>query len=1039
MKKLIAKFVDNHFTVNLMTVFLIVVGIISALMMSRDLLPSMQFDIIKISGSLPGASPLEVEEFVTYPIEEALSGVTDIDKIESTSDLGSFNISVIFKSGKKNMQQTLEQVRNSVSSLQYKLPTDIRGLNIEREAMDTVFVAWLSVNNWDSLNGEHIRALDRLKEKISTIPGISSVRSFEQSRNVFIRFDEKKLDQYEISITEIKKVLRQFFNFTPLGLYRKQGEDYTVQIARNIESLDDIKNLTIRSNMKGNGLKLKEIADVSYDTENQLSWYFVNGKNATGMMIQKSVGPDIINIDNKLKNVIDDFNKNNNLGLLVKTKVNGASFLKKQLDLLISNGFWGLITIMIILMTFLNFRVALMTALGIPIAYGGSLILLNLMGVSFDLFSIVGMLLVSGILVDDAIMVAEKYSDLLNEGLSRRDAAIEAASQIVIPVSGTITTTAVAFTPLIFIKSSMTDMLFALPVVVISSLACSWFESFFILPNHLLDFVKKGVSPTKEKYLDLAQNFYEKILKISLKLRYIVLIGIFCLTALAVYLFQNKIKKDFEMNIQPERLSVFIHLKKSESLEETLKTIEPIVKWMENKKDRFESLDVSVGSMWDRGRHLKGFKYAKINGFISSTESYPKWLKQKIKTEITPFLENLKKDPSSPYESLGSSFGWQSQDQDKGKEVITIKAFGKDDIKYFEIENELISKMKNIAAIKQYLPNPYLKQKTWQFKVKNDAISRYDLTPLDISQQVRGIFTPDEISQIRLDGKNIFVYAEFGKNKTVQLKDLDNLSIINPRGVSIPLKNIGSWEETSSLNRIEHLNKERVFNFDFEFDPDSKEKWNKDAVTKAMEPQIREIEKNYPQIKFQIQSVTDQEKDAQSWALKVTLFCLIAVFFVLALFLQSWTQPLVVSLPIPFSLTGVILALYLHDLPLGLMALVGIVGTIGISVNDSIVMMDQINRLAKEKRLKRGHIIKGAGSRFRSIMITGLSTLGGVFPMAYSIGGEIGFTQPLAFSMAWGLAFAIFLTLFFLPGLLVIREDIFNLRDFIFSRKKQNY
>lgn len=339
-----------------------------------------------------------------------------------------------------------------------------------------------------------------------------------------------------------------------------------------------------------------------------------------------------------------------------------------------------------------------------------------------------------------------------------------------------------------------------------------------------------------------------------------------------------------------------------------------------------------------------------------------------------------------------------------------------------------------IKGIVEYVKNPNILEDIWVFEPDYQSLWQNQMTSSNLAQEIRGIFQSDYFGESRIMGQNRKVYLEIQGKKEFDFKDLEEIRLMNAQGIKVPLSNFGRWKRKKDLAKIEHKNAMRVLNFDFKYDS---EKQSFFETQKQAKETVAKLQTKYPNYSIELVEANEEAAKNRAWAIKVAVLCVGSVLLIIALLLGSITQPFLVGLPIPFGIIGIIWALYLHGMPLGLLALIGLVGTIGVSVNASIVMVDQINRYAKaEGKMTRESIVAGASSRLRAILLTTLTTLVGVFPMAYSLGGEMGFTQPLAFSMGWGLSSATFLTLFILPALLMIRLDILNW----FSRfgKKKN-
>lgn len=321
--------------------------------------------------------------------------------------------------------------------------------------------------------------------------------------------------------------------------------------------------------------------------------------------------------------------------------------------------------------------------------------------------------------------------------------------------------------------------------------------------------------------------------------------------------------------------------------------------------------------------------------------------------------------------------------------------------------------------------DPERYQISWSFKPDYKKLAQYGLSTVDVARQARSVFTPDEVMELRYKGDNIYVYTQIKNEEPLKYEDLQDLEMMTSSGLPVPFKYLGHWENKKTLNKISHENGQRNLNLEYKFDP---KKVNSTVAKAELQKVVNEVAKEFPTYSLEVEDASKQEKNSRAWAFKVAIVCIGLVLLVMAFVLRSLTQPFLVGMPIPCGLIGIIWALYLHDMPLGVMALIGLVGTVGVAVNASLIMMDEMNKLAVKKgQMDKEVIVEGAASRLRAILLTTLTTLGGVLPMAYGIGGESGFTQPLAFSMGWGLTFATVLTLFVLPSMVEIRSDILRL------------
>jgi len=664
-------------------------------------------------------------------------------------------------------------------------------------------------------------------------------------------------------------------------------------------------------------------------------------------------------------------------------------------------------------------------AVGLPLAYFGTLIVLSYMGISIDLLSIIGMILVVGILVDDAIIVSDRYAENLKKGLTPDTAAFETVKSLIKPVTGTVFTTVVAFSPLILIDNELSYFLYSIPLIVIIALILSYLECFFILPNHLAHFVKKEAPKPKFDIFKPLGELYEKTLKLGLRFRYVSLVFLTGFFALSIYIAAKKVQHKFDLNINAEKISVYLHLKKSSSLDDSVVSMKPVEDFlMSLPQDKIGDVVSSVGSIWDHGRERKGFRYIKISAYINKANRYPSKAKKSVLPEIKKFLKAYKMKNKN-VEKLYANYEKEGDDKEN-KDLVTVKVKGAENVNFKELENEIVSKVQPLDIVSEFIENTGMYINTWEFIPSSQLLLRYGVSSKQLSSQLRSYFVQDRLDEVRINGENVVLYTEIEKEKKPKLAQLDAFEVQSSKGLSVPLKFLGQWHEKQTLREVKHYDGQRSLNLDFKFD---EKKGNVELAKQNIEKSLVSIKAKYPTYDISVKNSDENAKKQSAWAMQVALVCILAVLFVISLVLGSVSQALLVGLPIPFGVMGIVWALYLHDLPLGLMALVGLVGTIGVSVNASIVMVDHINQLKKENAgvFSQGQLIVGAASRLRPILLTTVTTLLGVFPMAYSFGGESGFTQPLAFSIGWGLSFSTLLTLVFLPALLLVLEDIKSL------------
>lgn len=1040
MRKLFEKFVDNSFLVNTLSAFMIIVGFISIMNMKRDLIPQFQNNRIQISTSLTGASSDQMEKFVTYPLEEAVQSFAGIDEITSTSRAGSTQITLKIKDGFDEIDDLVEKVKTAVQNVEGDLPDETEDVVVKNDKMTSFWFSSIALIGLDRENPQHILFKDDLVKEMKKLDGIVDVRDRSGKKALYVKFNPEKLSQYRLTMNDIIRSLKGKFEVLPLGMIDRGQNDISVQVDNELKDLSQIENIIIKGNASQRYIRLNEIASVEYRYPKRKYKGYTNGEESINIHLFKDLDTDTIELKGRAEKLFEKFRKKAPEGSKILTTGDGPAYIERQLNVLNTNGLFGLLLVGVVLFFFLGFRSAVMTAFGLPLAYFSTFFFLGHLGINIDLISVVGLILILGILVDDAIVVSEQYTQFVEKGYVPREAALKAIQTTIIPISGAILTTCVAFVPILMGDDGLSHILRAIPWVVIIALALSWFESFFILPNHLVHFAKPNAHKNIEDkgYYKKMLSGYKKMLAWALKGRYFLTTGMVVFMGLTLWFAKEKVPMKFDLRIGSEKVRVLVELAKSETIEETEKQLKPI--WdIINKidKSRYSYVSGNLGYAYINGTSYNDLKYSNIA--IRFTQTHPNIEEDKafIEKFIKEELEKLQKDQADVYKMLKVD---KRMDGHEDAKDHTLKIKVSSD-KPFEVEsvlNQVKDSLKDVKDKKDIFVDPNLMQTSWKFIPNVEKIEEYSISTRDVVTQISGYIRKRELHEVRMNGTNISIYGYFKDNENLKFKDLAKIKIDLGNGQMTNARNLGSWVESRTLQKISHTNLLRTTEIEVTYDD---KKTKKEKFQKEIEKAIAPLVKALPLLDLTVGDADEQaQKNKSSMSTKV-LYSVILILFILAMVLQSFVQPLLIGSAIPFGIIGVIWAFYFHGQSIDVMGIVGIIGMAGVVVNDSLMLVDTVNKKRKNwLSFKREDIIEGTSSRLRPIVLTSLTTLGGVFPMAYGIGGDSGFTKPLALSMGWGLLFATTLTLFVLPAMLEIQREIMvfgiKLKAKIFKSKK---
>ncbi|MEQ8275602.1 MAG: efflux RND transporter permease subunit [Deltaproteobacteria bacterium] len=1020
MKKLLEYFIDRSLIVNTLTVAVCVVGFLTFSQMSRDLIPTLESKTVRIDGRLPGASAVDVERFLTFPIEEAVRDLTGIQHIRSTTKSGEFRINVIFKPEHDDIARSLETIRSRVAGLQHRFPSDLEPLTIRHVQQDRVDFVDVIVEPIDDQDPDDRKWLESLAEQLDDIPHVIAVDTSLPKQDLYVEFSREAIDAAGLDVRDVVRRVREALAYEPIGRVRTDEEIIAVALDKGIDRegagvVDRLAKLPITRNRVGEGLDLEDVATISLESEARRVEKRHDGQRYVTLELWKDTDSDIIQLEARVAEEIAEFNQRAPDRFEARIQASAAYLIEQPLSVILTNGLAGLGIVGLVLFVFLGFRTAAMAVIGLPFVYLGTFIVLDAFGVQIHLISVIGLLLVLGILVDDAILVAERFLEKLQEGMTPREAAVESAYTLLRPVSGTIVTNIVVFAPILFIESEMSAVFFAIPIVMIGTLLLSLFESFFLLPNHLMHFVPPGYRFEERRVFVWMQNGYRRLLKWALKLRYVSVLAFLALLVASIFILQD-MEKSFNISLGTKR--VFVHgvVAEPKSIDDSLAQgarLEAAVKKLLPAED-YEWIYLTAGEATTAGGHaLRGKKHVELEIAVDAHVDDPNALAEAVAEELTTELAGFE-----GFESV--EVHRRHADPSKKDDVVTIYVSGGDTLSFEEIQEAIRTTVTDLENVERVFMDPNRFQPAWQFEPNAEVMERYGVDTAALTQQLRNTFAPQELLKMRYRGDEITVYTRFAREGDWVADELDAITVVTPRGLAVPLSTIGRWRQTRVLQDIRHLDLLRKFEIDVAYD---KSKIDTDAIQASLDERLGALRAKYPQYQITVEP-PEAEEEAKKWVTKVIALCVCIIFLALVFVLGSLSQPLFVMFSIPFGVTGVVLALAAHGMPLSMMAIIGLVGLAGVVVNDSLVMVDTINTNRRSGIDARTSIETGAASRFKAVVLTSLTTLGGVFPLAYGIGGKAGFAQPMVFALGWGLLFATALTLVLLPCTLAIFDDV---------------
>jgi multidrug efflux pump subunit AcrB len=746
-------------------------------------------------------------------------------------------------------------------------------------------------------------------------------------------------------------------------------------------------------------------------------------------VILKSEKSDVITVADKAKEVVAAFQQSLPAGMEVTITNDFSYYVKRRLGVLKNNGIIGFFLVVATLFAFMHFIPALMTALGIPFAIFLTVTVMWMSGITINLISMLGMIIVLGMLVDDGIIISENVYRYVEEGMPPREAAIRGTQEVFVPVLGTIVTTWAAFAPLLFMNDIIGKFIKEVPIVVIIALGASLLEAFIILPSHLADLLHAHhhSSPLPENgrrhqpkgwYRKLVDG-YTKFLNWALDHRKLFVFGILLpLLVSAILLWVFKVKFVFFSNEGIEQFFVRAEAEKGITLAKMDELIAPVEQAVANLPAEYlESFRTYLGSIEEESGFDPNAKYGTHLGQITVFLT-PFQARDKSAKEIADMLREKIKE----IKGFDKLYIVQRRAGPPVGKPVSVAIKGERFDVLTGMAQKFVDRLSAIDGVMDVDTSYEFGKKELKVVVDEEKARRSYLTVDQIARDVRTAFkgaVATTVKPLKAE-EEIDVVVRFREEDRGRLDAFDDILIENQFGKLVPLESVAKVTEEDSVYTVTHKNGKRVVYVTADVDED---KITALEVNQMIQREFSDLPKE--DIGYSVSYTGEFEKQAESKTNLLISFAIAMcfIFIILAAEFKSLIQPFIVMMAIPFGLIGVIYAFFLHGQPLGFFALMGIVGLTGIVVNDSIVLVDFINRARQSGKSRRESIVEAGQIRLRPVLMTSITTVAGLVSVAYGIGGGDPFLKPLALAIVWGLAFSTVLTLVNIPCIYALLDD----------------
>ncbi|MCP3964927.1 MAG: efflux RND transporter permease subunit [Lentisphaerae bacterium] len=1036
MKNLIRSFLKNPVLANMLMLIILVGGTFGAMSMSRELFPKFSLDAVSVSVSYPGADPEETEEAICLKLEEAIDGIEGVKEISTTAAEGSGSAIITLEDG-ADLPSIMDEIKTEVDGIS-TFPDDCE-TPIVKEVKYRGDV--LSIMVWGKLPERQLKEISRkLKDELLQIKGISQasvsgIRDYEIS----VEISEEMLRKYDLTIRQISEAIRKHgYNF-PAGSIRTPVEEYRIRALGRKYHGKEYSRIPIITRPDGTVITLAKIAKIkdTFDDDSRMFSFF-NGMPAASINVFKTDREDAIQISDTLKEFIARKRKELPPSVNLTVFRDRANMIRGRLNMLLSNGRIGLILVFLSLWLFLDIRLSFWVTMGIPISIAGAMIIMALSGCSINMLSLFGMIMVLGLIVDDAIVVGESIYSHRSRGSTQLNSAVDGTSEVALPVIAAVATTVVAFMPLFAISGVMGKFIRQIPIPVVAALSVSLIEGLFILPVHLRH-LPRSVSETKTaKYNYMGKlrekvatglehfisNIYGPFIDWILHWRYAAIcVAIAVLMIIIGLMNAGIVKFTFMEKSDSDFLKIMVEMTPGTPLEDTKKVTQKILSGWKKVEKEFTSLipkgeRLALGVYTLIGSTVSYQRSAKPSELEVNVELLPSEVRNIFSQRLLTAWKNAVGDIPGAIKTNFKSFRGGP-----GGLPIEVNIKGDDYNTILQAADALIDKIRVYKGVYDEQVDYSAGKREFIVKMKPEAY-HHALTLDDIASHVKGGFYGDEALSVQRGRDDVKVKVRFpeesGRNSIEYFK---KLRIETPRGYRIPLTSVAEIKLQQGQSSINRVDRNRVVKVEADVDESITGVNAKEIMKDIKAKIIPEIEQRYNVI-CDAEGQDKENQDALKGLYIGFPMAMLGIYFIIASMFRSYIQPMIIMTTIPFGLIGGVVGHILFGRMISLLSMFGMVALAGIVVNDAIVLIEGVNA-----RLENGvplfeAIREGGKRRFRAILLTTITTFSGLMPLILEKSFQAQFLIPMALSIAFGVLFATILTLVLLPCQLAVLSDV---------------
>ncbi len=1028
MKKLLTLFVKYPFYGKVFIFILLAAGIFSMLNMNKASFPVVESRIINVRVTYQGATPKEMEEGVVSLLENSVRGIVGIKEHSSVSQENSASLTITIKNG-YDVDRVLYDVKNAIDAIS-NFPQGAERPVVSK-SRTTTLAMFLSLTSKDgdiiNLRNEAVRIEDDLMASgiVSQIEQTGLPARLEMS----IEVDDYELQRHGITHDMVRSAIASYNVDVYGGLIKSPTEQIKINIRNRSVKEKDIENIVVFSAANGTQVRVKDVAKVDFRFEDVPRSSYRDGNRNVMLRISNLKEEDLAETSEYINKYIDEYNAtNDNMRLSVLRAF--LEILDGQLGILYSNGIQGVLLVILSLSLFLNFRISLWVAWGIPASFLGMFVVASLAGISLNLISLFGMILIIGILVDDGIVIGENIFTYSEQGYSPREAAIRGTMDVLPAVIVSVLTTIVAFMPLFFIEGSL-EMMYEMAFVVVFCLVFSVIEGMFVLPGHLAS--KKVLNhSTKKSWYSRVRGVFDRgmtyccnriylpYLKWSLDKKVVVVAIVSAMMIITAGLYMGgRLRFTFFPPSNEDNFSIDVALKPGTSTEAVLDVLWDI-------EGQIALVDSMLAEKYNEPLFIESYSVQTGTAF-SGNESGEHagtirlFLRRLDESDVSSDI--IKKAVADQIKGVPNAYKFSIGASNRFGAPVSLSLFSRDNETLTNASRDLQAELNKLTALYNVMDNNQLGTREVHLKLKPLAYS-LDLTPQMIMTQVRAAFFGTLAQRIQEGRNEIWFYVRYPESGSKDIGDLEHLMIRSHEG-EYPLYQLCELDIARGVTKINHFNGRKEIRVEaFMLDPKESILPIQEEINNNIMPDILA---KYPALSYMHQG---QVKDTQENMGNVTVMfsvAFIVMMLILIIYFRSFVQGFLIMSMVPISFMAAIWGHLIEGVILSMMSMWGMVALSGTIINNAVVFMSRYNSLLTRGMSVYEAIVETGRSRFRPVVLTSITTIAGLYPLIKETSSDAAFVRPMAISLGYGILIGTTFILALFPAIIKL-SNIFMMQ-----------